>query len=178
MATNPRQQGRPGSGDYTGRQKAQANKEARLDDQDRSAEISMATQTARQDEEFGVFDAHTGERVDGPAAIEVEEETQEAAFFGFPGAVEEQVLTGKETPEEIAPVIAARKTFTRPPVETAYSSVVRIRVDQDIEDMTYGMTVSGEPNNYTFREGLMYDVPYPVAEHLNNLGLIRQFIRT
>lgn len=177
MPTNPRQQGRPGAGDYTGRQKATMNKEAALADRDRSAEMSMATAISRQDEEFGVYDAHTGERIDGDVAIDVVEETEDADFFGFPGAPEEKILTGKETEEELAPVIAARKTFSRPKAETAYSSIVRIRVDQDIDDMTFGM-INGEPNNFTFKEGFMYDVSFALAEHLNSLGLIRQFVRT
>jgi hypothetical protein len=179
-STNPRNQGRPGPGDFTGRQKAAANKEALLADQERAAENLVVAQEDTEDREFGVFDAQTGQRVDNRVAIEVEDdeqgEEQPAAFFSFPGGEAEKVFTGKESPEEIAPALAARKTFTRPPMERAHSAVVRIRVDQDIEDMTFGM-LNGTPNNYSFKEGFQYDVPYPLAEHLNDLGLIRQFVR-
>jgi hypothetical protein len=88
---------------------------------------------------------------------------------------EEVILTGQEDPETVEPLIAARKAFTPPPVEVVRSSRVRIRVDADLEDMTYGM-FNGEPNNYTFREGLTYEVPLEVAEHLNDRGLVRQWI--
>lgn len=181
MANNPRQQGRPSPGDMTGRVKAQMGKEAGAAAEERAAELSMATARQGEDEEFGVFDGKTGTRIDDPlhTAVEVEDDDEteetEAAFFGFPGGEDEEVLSGKESPEEIAPVIARRRTFTRAPAQMVPSALVRIRVEQDIDEMTYGM-VNGEPNNYTFKEGLQYEVPFAVAEHLNDLGLIRQFI--
>lgn len=176
-SANPRNQGRPGTGDYTGRQKAAANREAHQADQERSAETQMETAAEVEDREHGVFDAHSGQRIDNHVAIEVDDEDEEepAAFFSFPGGETEKVFTGKESPEEIAPALAARKTFARPPAGRAHSEIVRIRVDQDIDDMTFGM-LNGTPNNYSFKEGFQYDVPYPLAEHLNDLGLIRQFV--
>jgi hypothetical protein len=177
-STNPRNQGRPSGGDYTGRQKAIANDQARKDDQDRSAQTTMATAQEIEDQDVGVFDGKSGQRIDdGSVAIEVEDaEAPEAAFFEFQGAGEpEPVLTGKETPEQLAPVIAARKAFSRPQGQVAPSARQRVRVDQDIEDMTYGM-INGEPNNYSFKEGFTYEVPWDVAEHLHNLGLVRQFV--
>ena len=61
-STNPRNQGRPGPGDFTGRQKAAANKEALLADQERAAENLVVAQEDTEDREFGVFDAQTGQR--------------------------------------------------------------------------------------------------------------------
>lgn len=65
-----------------------------------------------------------------------------------------------------------------------------IRVNQDIDQMTYGREVSdpgdydnpdfslrrpaimGPMNMYTFAEGQMYRVPREVAEHLNDKGYV------
>lgn len=176
--TNPRHQGRPGRGDFTGRTKEKTTKEAREADQERSAELTMASARQRDDEEHGVFDPKTNVRIDSDGIEEVNDddafEEAPAQVFGF-SPKNEKVHTGKESPEEIAPAIEARKTFTPPPVELAHSAMVHVRVDEDIEDMTFGM-VNGEPNNFTFYEGLVYEVPYALAEHLNDLGLIRQYI--
>lgn len=167
------QQNRPSSGDMTGRQKVQQSKEARLADQDRAAEMSMATAVQTDEELHGTFDAQSGDRIDAPAAhtaVEVEPEPQ-----GFFRPDNEPTLTGQEDPEVVAPIIAARKAVVaQPPVEVVKSSHVEIRVDSDIDDMTYGMR-NGEPNNFTFKEGLKYRVPLAVAEHLNDRGLIRSW---
>ena len=169
MAAN----GRPSPGDMTGRQKQQASKEAREEQASRAAEISMQDGAESESERYGVFDPQSGEQVEGPRGSQqaVMVEDPPVTKFGRP---EEQVFTGQEDAEEVAPAIAARKTFTPPPT-VVRSSRVRIRVDADIEDMTYGM-VNGEPNNFTFKEGLTYEVPLAVAEHLNGRGLVRQWI--
>lgn len=168
MAAN----GRPSPGDLTGRQKQAANKEAREEQASRSAEISMQDGAEAEAERHGVFDPKSGAQIDGPSggqkAVMVDDPP--VSRFGRP---QEQVFTGQEAPEEVAPAVAAR-TFNPPPT-IVKSSRVRIRVDADIEDMTYGM-VNGEPNNYTFKEGLTYEVPLAVAEHLNDRGLVRQWI--
>jgi hypothetical protein len=175
---NPRQQGRPGTGDFTGRQKEKANKDALTAQAERSAEVSMASAVTHEDELHGVFDPQSGQRIDMNEVIEVDDDDADepatAAVFGFASG-DEPVFTGQESAEEIAPVIAARKTFTQRPGEVIPSDKVKVRVEQDIEEMTFGF-YNGEPNNYTFREGLMYEVSYALAEHLNNLGLLRQMI--
>lgn len=165
------QQGRPSAGDFTGRQKAQHAKEQQKANEERSAQMSMATAVETEEERVGVFDAQTGERLDPQNDVAVVVEEARPSFL----PEREPVLTGQEDPEEVAPVIAARKAFTQPPPTVVRSSMVTIRVDADIEDMTYGM-LNGEPNNYTFKEGLQYRVPVGVAEHLNERGLIRQWI--
>jgi hypothetical protein len=171
MAAN----GRPSAGDLTGRQKQAANKEQREEQASRAAEISMQDGAQSQAEQHGVFDAQSGAQIDGPGsrqAVVVEKAPVTRDRFNRP---EETILTGQEDPDVVAPVIAAHKQFTPPPVEVVRSSRVRIRVDADVDEMTYGM-FNGEPNNYTFKEGLQYEVPLPVAEHLNDRGLIRQWI--
>jgi hypothetical protein len=169
MAAN----GRPSPGDLTGRQKQAANKEVREEQASRAAEISMQDGAEAEVERHGVFDAQSGAQIDGPAGSKqaVMVEDPPVTRFGRP---QEQVFTGQEAPEEVLPAVADRKTFTPPP-SVVRSSRVRIRVDADIEDMTYGM-VNGEPNNFTFKEGLTYEVPLAVADHLNERGLVRQWI--
>lgn len=174
------QPGRPSAGDMTGRQKQQLNKEAREVQAERSAEISMMDASESEADRNGVFDAQSGARLNSPAATQTAVMVDEPpAAAGFPqtgdGPPVEPILSGQEDPEVVAPIIAAKKTFNAPPVQVVRSSMVTVRVDQDIDDMTYGMH-NGEPNNYTFKEGLQYRIPLPVAEHLNDRGLVRQWI--
>jgi hypothetical protein len=168
---SPQPNGRPSSGDMTGRVKQQAAKDVLAEQQERAGEISMANAVESEEQRNGVFDGRTGQRIDEFTEVLVEELPTERAGF-FP---EEPVLSGKEAPEELAPVLATKRTFTAPPTQRLHSAFVTVRFDQDIEDMTYGM-VNGEPNNFTFKEGLAYKVPLPVAEHLNGLGMVRQWI--
>jgi hypothetical protein len=48
---------------------------------------------------------------------------------------------------------------------------VVIRTHHDIEDMTFGV-INGAPQNYTFKAGVRYSVPRPLAEHLERLGYV------
>lgn len=52
-------------------------------------------------------------------------------------------------------------------VETAESAQVEIRVNEDIDEMTYGYG-----NTYTMKAGGRYRVPREVADHLEGLGLV------
>lgn len=93
---------------------------------------------------------------------------------GFPGQESEPVYTGKEPLElQIAP--DHPKGFSRPGAGVVRPTTSRVRIDSDIEDMTFGM-VNGEPNNFSFREGFVYDVSTDLADHLAERGLIRQWI--
>lgn len=168
------QQGRPTAGDMTGRLKERAGKEARLDDTERSAAAAVENDVVSEAERNGVHDPKSGERIDAPAASHVAVEAKPAAAFGKRAAVAEDVLSGKEAPEVVDAVVAKRSTFTPPPENVVRNAFVTVRVSEDVEDMTYGM-INGEPNNYTFREGLKYQVPIAVADHLNERGLVSQW---
>ena len=48
---------------------------------------------------------------------------------------------------------------------------VTIRVNTDIDDMTYGV-VNGTPQNYTFKAGVRYSVPRELATYLQGLGYL------
>jgi hypothetical protein len=169
------QQGKPGAGDFTGRQKVQQAKEQSEALKERQGEMSMATAVATEEEEYGVFDPRTGARLNevNPARVALEEPEPEIPAPRF-GAPQEPTYSGKEPVETQQPPVSTRRAFTAPP-EVARSTMVTIRVEQDIEDMTFGM-INGEPNNFNFREGLAYKVPRALAEHLNDRGLVRQWI--
>jgi hypothetical protein len=94
---------------------------------------------------------------------------------GFFRPTEEPALTGRETDEELAVILANRAERPAPTRERAVSPMVTVRIDQDVDKMTYGMH-NGEPNNFTFKEGLQYKIPREVADHLEERGLIRQWM--
>lgn len=94
---------------------------------------------------------------------------------GFPGGDTEPVFTGKEPLEmQVAPE-AHPRGFSRPEYE-ARPLKSTVRIAADIEKMTYGME-NGEPNNYSFREGFVYEVPTALADHLAERHLIAQWIK-
>lgn len=187
------------SRNYTGRQQETAARTSRKDAQERAAKETVEAAEEERDAVNSVFDPQTGERLEGPRPsrvatvvdeddddLEDDEEDDETLTLGdeddedegdatFGHQPDEPFFSGHETDEEIAPVLAKRRE--RRPVRRnrVRNPYARIRIDQDVEDMTYGM-VNGEPNNYTFREGLAYQVPIEVAEHLDERGLVRQWI--
>ena len=135
----------------------------------------MASAAQAEEERLGVFDPQTGELVEEEARSAVLVEAppeQKGGFFKS----DEPVLTGHESDEEVAVIIAAQEARPVPQRQRALSPTVRVRIDQDIEKMTYGM-YNNEPNNYSFKEGLQYDLPREVAEHLEERGLIRAWVR-
>lgn len=167
------QQHRPSAGDFTGREKAKAAHDQAQAIKDRQSEISMLEAVETEEESYGVFDPRTGERLNepNPSAVAVVVDPEPEVRFG---REMEPTFSGKEAPEVQVVQRSERRPFTRA-AGVALNPFVTIRVDQDIEEMTFGM-VNGEPNNYNFKEGLQYKVPREVAEHLNERGLVRQWI--
>jgi hypothetical protein len=173
--------GQASAGDMTGRLKAQAAREQKEQNAERDAETAMNDQFQSEEELNGVFDAQSGVMIDEGRPTYVvdeveEEESPQQQFGGFRNRSEEPIFTGKESPEALAPAIASRKTFSSPSADIARSPMVRVRVESDIDKMTYGMR-NGEPNNFDFKEGLTYEIPREVAEHLDGRGVIKQWVR-
>lgn len=171
---------RASAGDMTGRAKEQMAKVQAQEIQEKFADTSVATAAQAEEERSGVFDAKSGERIDAPGAHEaVVVEEAKPSFGGRQSG--EPVLSGKESPEAadeaaIASRRAAAAVVTQEAdVEVLKNAMVTVRLDSDVEEMTYGM-INGEPNNYNFKEGLAYRVPLAVAEHLQERRLIRQWI--
>lgn len=167
---------RPSAGDLTGKIKAEAAKEQLQEQRDRSAEMSLASAIEEQEQQTGVFDPHTQERLDAPVAV-VEEETRSSkdSFSYVPEKGSEPVFTGYETEEQMTPFLSSRNEPVVPH-SIVRSPLVKIRVNQDIEDMTYGFNSMGAPNNMTFREGFVYEVDVNIADHLNQRGLVAQWV--
>jgi hypothetical protein len=134
--------------DLTGVRKQQLEMQHAADLATREAEIATATVAAYKQRADEVVDYSQG----GASA---------------PGTAPGEVV--EEVPEEIE-------------VE---APVVRIRVNAPIEDMVFGRAVGhpGDPENglapvpgnlqfYNFEEGVQYDVPRALAEHLERIGYL------
>ena len=164
----------------TGRQKERDNKARIQAEQEAAAAAATEAAADGRAARDGVFDPQTQGRLDGGGESDIEvldDPDEEPTFAGFGGGPEERVFTGRESPEEIDAAVAARRQ--RPPrashVHVVDNSRVKVRIDADIEQLTFGM-VNGLPNNYDFREGLVYEVPLALAQHLDERALIRQWI--
>ena len=166
-------EGRPSAGDLTGKIKFDQAKESLQEVRDRSAEMSLATAIEAEEQETGVFDPHDQKRLDIP--VVVEETLPSEGFYRAEPRQQEPVFTGYESEEQMAPYLATRNEPVVPQA-VVRDPRVKIRVTQDIEDMTYGMTPQGAPNNMTFREGYIYEVDINIAEHLNQRGLVQQWV--
>ena len=175
MATN-----RVNVGDTTGRERASAVKAASQLAAEEANTRLIESHEVTEEERNGVFDPQSQERLNGVSKAEVVHDVspviEPRRGFGKSDEAAEEVFTGYESPEEIAPALAARSTPRASDPHMVSSSQVTIRVDYDIDDMTYGMKPNGEPNNFTFKEGLAYRVPLAVAQHLDERGLIRQWV--
>jgi hypothetical protein len=172
----------PSAGDMTGKIKQQQQHDALQEQRDAAATMSLASAIETQEQQDGVFDPHSQTRLDVPPAAVVEETPLPQGFGGridggptAPQPPQEQVFTGYETEEQMTPLLATRNE--RPvPQAILRNPMVKIRVGQDIEDMTYGFNSQGYPNNMTFREGFVYEVDINVADHLNQRGLVAQWV--
>lgn len=165
-------------GDMTGRMKQHQAHEQAQALKDRQTEISMATAVEVEELEDGLFDPQSGSRLNEPraaktAVIVPDPEPPSSPRFGSRPRDTEPVFTGKE-PVEQQPRPVEGGPKVRPPFQIARGATVDVRLNSDLEGMTYGM-YNGEPNNYNFREGLKYRVPVDVAEHLYNLGYLAQW---
>lgn len=50
--------------------------------------------------------------------------------------------------------------------------VVEMRVNSDIDQMTFGKNPDGTLNNFDFEEGRRYKVPQAIYDHLDELGYV------
>jgi hypothetical protein len=163
------------AGDFSGKQRADASHDALQEQRDNAARTTLASAIEEDEKRDGVFSPHTQERLDVPAAAIVEEEDLPGDVFYRSQEPQELVLTGYETEEQMVPLLAQRDE-PQIPRSVVRSPQVKIRVNQDIEDMTYGFTAQGAPNNMTFREGFIYEVDINIADHLNQRGLVAQWV--
>ena len=188
------------SGDFTGRQRAEQARDRAQEDQRERAEAMVFESETEEALENGVFDPQTQERLDDSSTLVLDDDvdddestdleteddeyeddeepvSQPAPRFGGRGMgrPQERVFSGKEGDDEMAAVLAERpaRAVKRPGVLRRSRCVVRLNCD--IEDMTYGM-LNGVPNNFTFRGGLPYSVSVELAEWLDERGLIAEWV--
>jgi hypothetical protein len=163
----------------TGKLKAANAKSQAQETASRATEMSMATAAQEEEERTGLFDPRSGQLVedDERTAFLAEEPPEAEVVPGF-FRNDEPTFSGRESDEEVAVILAdqAQKPVRRQSGR-ALNPIVRVRVDADVDKMTYGMH-NNEPNNYNFKEGRQYEIPREVAEHLDERGLIRQWIRS
>ena len=173
-------QTRPTAGDHTGQLKAKAAREQRLAQQDQSAQGLVDDNVRTEEELHAVHDPQPGAvigSVDGAApytTVIVDERTEQDRFFRAQSD-DEPILTGQESEEELAPILARRAVTSAPTAPRVRRSIQKVRIAEDVEQMTYGMR-NGVPNNFDFREGLVYEVSADLADHLNERGLVRAFV--
>jgi hypothetical protein len=174
----PSRGGRVSPGDMTGRQKA-ADAKSQHDEQMRdSAENQVQSWDDNFEQANSVFDAQTNERLDDEHTL-IFDGPVDAPLDASPPPVfgrfedDEPVLTGRETEADMAPLLVRPEKAVRRPA-VMRSALSTVRVNSDIEQMTYGMR-NGEPNNFNFRENFKYRLPTEVAEHLEHLGYVAQW---
>jgi hypothetical protein len=175
--------GSTGLGDLTGRTKATQQHAALEEQREAASRLAMASAVAAEEDQSGIFDPQTQQRLNtNEAVIVVDERGVPDPYYDDHPMVgdlfeSEPVFSGQEDPVQADQIAAA---YEPPRVASAGipydAEMVIIRTNWDIPDMTWGMR-NGVPNNYTFREGRAYEVPVALAEHLNALGAIRQFVR-
>lgn len=168
------------AGDLTGRTKQRLSIEQNASREREEQEENRRSMQEAADDAANVFDPRTEERlstfrpsetldeVGGEEPLDGDER-RPAPRFGVP---REEVFTGQERDEEETPqpVMAPRHR----PAGVVRNQKVRIRVTETIEKMTYGMR-NGEPDNYNFKEGRLYEVPVELADHLAERGLVHSY---
>jgi hypothetical protein len=125
--------------------------------------------TGRQTEQLN--EAHKTERI---------EQSQRIALVNAELEEEKNIIVDYTGSEEPMPAVEVRQVEVNSPNRM-------IRVNSDIDQMTYGREVIdpgdytaspprpailGSLNTYNFKEGQVYRVPKEVADHLNDKGYI------
>lgn len=120
------------------------------------------------------------EKLQAENAVELKEAAARVAMATSAAEEEKNVVVDYTGSDEPIPEVELRK------VEVA-SPYRMIRVNQNIDQMTYGRSVvdpgdytanpprpaiMGGLNTYSFEEGVVYRVPKEVADHLNDIGYI------
>jgi len=120
------------------------------------------------------------EKLQVEKATELKEAASRVAMATAAEEQEKNVVVDYTGSDEPIPEVELRKVEVSSPFRM-------IRVNQDIDQMTYGRIVKdpgdytanpprpaimGGLNTYTFKEGVVYRVPKEVADHLNDIGYI------
>jgi hypothetical protein len=168
-------------GDHTGRERQRLAEEKAAELEERQKEIGLVNQVDIVREEEGIFDPITGEMVELPedAAAKV------AALQEQPIVVDDDPILDPSQPQEVTdPWKDLRDTVTQqeqkpvpvnamevqdfgPEPITVEDEWRIIRVNSDVEEMTYGAGTT-----YTFLRGRRYRVPRGLYEWLESRELV------
>jgi hypothetical protein len=145
------------SGDFTGKKAQQLAEEKAVEIREAQQRVGMVTTVENENDEYGIYDAATGQLV-------VDLSPEEAARL----EEEEALDDGDEDVEDVVPI-----SHQAPVPEVDLESLpnpdemVVLRVNTDVEDMTYG-----RGNFYTFMRGKKYRAPRYLRDHLADKGLL------
>jgi hypothetical protein len=175
----------PQRGDFTGRETQRLQRENADKLVERQNEIGLAGEVDLVVEEEGVFDPVSGELVEmspeGQAKVEalnqpIEVEEAEPVYEIGEGPKPLDLMQPFEDTQRTKP--RSRKKASPEPIEVEIEDLgdepvfvedeyVNIRVNTDIEDMTYGAG-----NVFSLARGKQYRVSKHIARHLESKGLV------
>jgi hypothetical protein len=173
--------GRPQRGDFTGQETERLQREHADELVRRQQEIGLTNAVDVVIEEEGIFDPATGQLVEmsDEAQARVDALNDQVHEVDDPDAVLDPRVKPRRDPmqsfEDMAPKRKEKPTPSNPmevadlgdEVIVTEEEYRTIRVNTDIEDMTYGVG-----NNLTFLRGRRYSVPMDIYRHLDSKGLI------
>jgi hypothetical protein len=171
----------PQRGDFTGQERQRLTEEKAKEIADRQGEIGLVNQVDIVVEQEGIFDPVTGELTELPQSAQAKiEQLQE------PVVIDEDEVLDPATPPRVTPDpmknLQDLEVKQQPKVHTPNALEVQdlgeepivvedewriIRVNTDIEDMTYGVD-----NNLTFLRGRRYRVPRHLYNWLESRGVV------
>lgn len=170
----------PQRGDFTGAQRQRLVEEKAQELADRQQEIGLVNQVDTVVEEEGIFDPSTG------AMVEMSAEGQtRIEDLSQPVVVDEDPILDPSTSAQVYDSMRdLRTTETQPQAKSPVTNPMEvvdlgeepvtveeewkvIRVNTDIEQMTYGVG-----NEYTFLRGRRYRVPKHLYQWLESRGVV------
>jgi hypothetical protein len=172
--------GTPQRGDFTGSERQRLTEEKAAELADRQQEIGLVNQVDVVREEQGIFDPETGQVMElSPEAEQRIRQLEEPVTVDTDPILDPAVpVPGYDPMRDLQPVGIQQQTrvMTRNPLEvedlgpepvTVEDEYRVIRVNTDIEDMTYGIGTS-----YTFLRGRRYRVSKHLYQWLESRGVI------
>jgi hypothetical protein len=167
-------------GDFTGAQRQQLAEEKAAELAERQQEIGLVNQVDIVNEEEGIWDPSTGQVMElSPDAAEKIRQAEEPVTVDTDPILDPSVpVPGYDPMKDFQDTqIQQRKVQHSvntlevqdlgPEPMTVDTEWKVIRVNTDIEDMTYGVGTS-----YTFLRGRRYRVPFPLYQWLESRGVI------
>jgi|SRR5215467_296687 len=175
---------RPARGDYTGTQRQVLAEQNQKELEKRQREVGLVNQVDTVVEEEGIFDPVTGEMTElspesrakieamesQPLTVETDQIFDPQVTPGVPPydpMKSLQEVQPQQQPRPVAPNSLEVEDLGVPPPVTVEDEWRVIRVNTDIEEMTYGVG-----NHMTFLRGRRYRVPKHLYDWLESRGVV------